>query len=60
MKEKGIDELIPKPQKYLKQKYNDAIQFTVAGFIEEDYRDLIQNLVNDNIISYIGFCWWLT
>jgi len=54
MKEKGIDELF-RAAKILKQKYNDAIQFTVAGFIEEDYRDLIQNLVNDNIISYIGF-----
>ena len=54
MKEKGIDELF-QAAKILKQKYNDAIQFTVAGFIEEDYRDLIQNLVNDNIISYIGF-----
>lgn len=54
MKEKGVEELF-QAAKILKLKYNESIQFTIAGFIEEDYLDLIQNLVNDNIILYVGF-----
>ncbi len=53
MKEKGVDELFTSA-KQLKQEYPN-IHFDIVGPMEDNYQDIINNLVNENIIHYYGF-----
>lgn len=52
MKDKGIEELI-EASKYLKEKYNNEVQIRVAGFFEENYKDIFDNL--KYVIDYVGY-----
>ena len=52
MKDKGIDELI-EASTQLKDKYKDDIQIRVAGFFEEDYKEIFDTL--REVIDYVGY-----
>lgn len=53
MKEKGIDELFDAAKK-LKSEY-DNVYFDIVGPYEDDYRELTEKLVADEVINYYGF-----
>ena len=53
MKEKGIDELLYAAKK-IKKEYSD-IQFDIVGPMEDDYKNIIDEYVNNNIINYYGY-----
>lgn len=52
MKEKGIDYYL-EAATYFKNKY-DNIEFHICGFLEEDYKQVIDNAVKENIVIYHG------
>lgn len=52
MKDKGINELLSAAEK-IKLLYSN-VQFDIIGDIEEDYKDMIQDYVNNGIINYHG------
>lgn len=54
MKEKGVDELF-EAAKNLKKQYGDRILFELAGFFEEGYREKVEQLSKDGILSFYGF-----
>jgi len=53
MKEKGVDELF-EAFKQLRQKYQNII-LDIVGFFEDEYRDVIDELVKDESIIFHGF-----
>ena len=53
MKEKGINQYID-TAKYIKNKYKNTI-FHVCGPYEDDYKELIEELVKNNILVYDGY-----
>lgn len=53
MKEKGVDELFECATR-LKQQYNNII-FDIIGPMEDDYKDIIEDLVNKDTINYHGY-----
>ena len=53
MKEKGIDELLWAARK-IKQEY-PTVQFDILGNMEDDYRDIINEVASDGIINYYGY-----
>ena len=53
MKEKGFDQYI-EAAKYIKNKYSNTI-FHVCGPYEDDYKDIVENLVKNNTIEYNGY-----
>lgn len=53
MKEKGIDELLYAAKK-IKKEYSD-IQFDIVGPMEDGYKNIIDEYVNNNIINYYGY-----
>jgi galacturonosyltransferase len=54
MKEKGIEEYIEASEK-LKRKYGNRIRFEIAGFFEEDYKSIVDDLVDNGVVTYHGF-----
>lgn len=54
MKEKGVDEFFYAAAE-LKKKYGSRIVFDVVGFFEEEYKEIIDTLVKDNVIIFHGF-----
>ena len=54
MKDKGIEEFLF-ASKALKNIYHSDVEFTIAGFIEDDYKDQIEKLQSEGVINYIGF-----
>ena len=52
LKEKGFDQYID-VAKYIKNKYPNT-HFLVCGGIEDDYKQIIDELSKDNIIEYCG------
>ena len=52
MKEKGIEYYL-EAARVLKKKY-DNLEFHVCGFLEENYKDIINELVSNNTIIYHG------
>lgn len=54
MKEKGIEELFQSITK-LHDEYGDHVVLDVLGNYEDNYREVIDNLVNKNIIHYYGY-----
>ena len=53
MKEKGVDELFAVAEK-IKKEY-DNVFFDIVGPMEDDYKNRIQELVEDSIIEYHGY-----
>ncbi|GFI40939.1 N,N'-diacetylbacillosaminyl-diphospho-undecaprenol alpha-1,3-N-acetylgalactosaminyltransferase [Thomasclavelia cocleata] len=53
MKEKGIDELLD-AAKRIKQEYK-SVEFDIVGPMEDDYKNVINEYVNSDIINYYGF-----
>lgn len=53
MKEKGIDELLYAAKK-IKKEYS-KIQFDIVGPMEDNYKDVINENVDNHIINYYGY-----
>ena len=53
MKEKGIDELLFVAEK-IKQEYPGVI-FQIIGSYEEDYKEIIEKLQQEDIVKFIGY-----
>lgn len=53
MKEKGIDELLEAASQ-IKKEY-PTVQFDIVGPMEDNYKDIIDEYVNNDIINYYGF-----
>ena len=54
MKEKGIDELFYTAKK-MKELYGKKVIFDLVGFFEDEYKDAVNELNEQGIISYHGF-----
>ncbi len=54
MKEKGIDELFSVAKK-LKNKYDKKIVFDLVGFFEDEYKEVVEQLVADEVVVFHGF-----
>lgn len=54
MKEKGIDELFAAMRR-LYSELGDKVQLDLVGFFDDDYEELVKNLVNDGIAVFHGF-----
>lgn len=54
MKEKGIDEVLGAFLR-LKQEYGDRVVLDLVGFFEDDYKDRITELANNNMLIFHGF-----
>lgn len=53
MKEKGIDELLYAAQK-IKQEFPKVV-FQLVGSYEDDYKDIVEKLQQNNIVEFIGY-----
>lgn len=53
MKEKGVDELF-EVAKRIKKEYPNVF-FDIVGPMEDNYKDILDDLTNQNIIQYHGF-----
>ncbi len=53
MKEKGFNQYVD-AAKYIKNKYPNTV-FRVCGPYEDDYKQIIESLVKDNILVYDGY-----
>ena len=53
MKEKGFDQYVD-AAKYIRNKYPNTV-FHVCGPYEDDYKELIEQLVKDNVLVYDGY-----
>ena len=53
MKEKGFDQYVD-AAKYIRNEYPNTV-FHVCGPYEDDYKDLIEALVKDNVLVYDGY-----
>ena len=54
MKEKGVDELF-EAAKNLKAKYGEIIRFELVGFFEDEYKEIVDELVAKGIVEFHGF-----
>lgn len=54
MKEKGIDETFD-AMRIIKAKYGEKVIFDVVGFFEDEYKEIVNKLVEDGIIVFHGF-----
>lgn len=54
MKEKGVDELFT-AAKNLKKKYGDQVVFDLVGFFEDEYKETVEQLVQDGVVVFHGF-----
>ena len=53
MKEKGVDELFEVAERICKE--NSNVFFDIVGPMEDDYKDKVQSLVDNNVINYYGY-----
>lgn len=53
MKEKGVDELFA-VARAIKQQYQN-VEFDIVGPMEDNYKEMIQELVDDKIINFYGY-----
>ena len=54
MKEKGVDELFEAAIK-LKEKYKNKVVFDIVGFFEDEYKEVVEKLENDDVVNFHGF-----
>lgn len=54
MREKGFDECIEAAEA-IKWKYGDRVQFELVGFFEEGYKETVERLVSDGVVTFHGF-----
>ena len=54
MKEKGVDEFFSAAVN-LKKKLGNKVHFDVVGFFDDEYKEVVERLVNDGIIAFYGF-----
>ena len=54
MKEKGIDETFD-AMRIIKAKYGNRVIFDVVGFFEDEYKETVNILVEDGVITFHGF-----
>jgi galacturonosyltransferase len=54
MREKGIDECFAAAEA-IKKDYEDRVQFELVGFFEEAYREKVDQLVADGVVTFHGF-----
>lgn len=54
MKEKGVEELFY-AAKELKAKYGDKVKFDFVGFFEDEYKETVEELVENGIVKFHGF-----
>lgn len=54
MKEKGMDETFS-AMRIVKAKHGDKVIFDVVGFFEDEYKETVENLVEDGVILFHGF-----
>lgn len=54
MKEKGVEELFLAARS-LKKRYGDKIYFDFVGFFEDEYKEVVEQLVHEGIVSFHGF-----
>ncbi|WP_418417747.1 sugar transferase [Blautia sp.] len=54
MKEKGIDELFEAAKK-IKTEYGGRIVFDLVGFYEDEYKEVVEQLVKNGIVRFHGF-----
>ncbi len=52
MKQKGLDQYLD-AAKYIRNKYPNT-RFHICGFCEDDYKEVIDNLVKDEVVIYHG------
>lgn len=52
MKEKGIDQYLETAE-YIKQRYPNT-RFHICGFLEDNYKDILQDYQDKNIVEYHG------
>lgn len=54
MKEKGVDEFFA-AAKLLKTELGDKVSFDLVGFYEDSYRETVEKLIEEKIITFHGF-----
>lgn len=54
MKEKGVDELFAAARN-LKKKYGKKVAFDLVGFFEDEYKDIVEQLVDEGVVKFHGF-----
>ena len=54
MKEKGVDELFT-AARHLKGKYGEQVHFDLVGFFEDEYKETVERLVKEGIVTFHGF-----
>ena len=54
MKEKGIDELFTAMRR-LHDEYGDKVVLDIVGFFEEEYKNAVEKMVEDDIAVFHGF-----
>lgn len=54
MSEKGVDELFAAACA-LKDQYGDKVVFDLVGFFEDEYKETVEKLTEENIVCFHGF-----
>ena len=54
MKEKGMDEWFY-AAKRLKEEYGDRVAFDMVGFFEDEYKETVEKLQKEGVITFHGF-----
>lgn len=54
MKEKGMDETFAAMEK-MKEKYGNKVVFDIVGFFEDEYKEKVEQLVENGVIVFHGF-----
>lgn len=54
MKEKGVEELFSAARS-LKKSYGDKIHFDFVGFFEDEYKEVVEQMVQEGFLSFHGF-----
>ena len=54
MKEKGVGELFEAAEN-IKKKHGEKVVFDLVGFFEEEYKEKVEQLVEDGVVVFHGF-----
>lgn len=54
MKEKGVEELFTAARN-IKKRYGDKVIFDLIGFFEDEYKETVDQLVEDDVVRFYGF-----
>ncbi len=54
MKEKGVDELFEASRR-MKEKYGNKVVFDLVGFFEDEYKETVEELVDEGVVVFHGF-----